>query len=174
MNALRRFISWLRRCRLRLFGTSSVVVVPGVDCAHAVAVDPEATLRRLVLAVGDPERFAEILASFCAGCSTAILAEAAFTLAGIALDFDQADDDQPLPCTCENPTPPQIVAMRLLLAHDSRDDTVLGATLGEVCASCMPAVLVASTRAQAITLTDVSPAWRPRVERVLLQLLDEQ
>lgn len=170
----RRFVLWLRVLFFRRAG--SVVVVPGAECAHDA--DPDVLMRRLLRAVNDPQSFAEVLAGFgnCRGCSMGVVAQLVYTLAGLLLDQDQDVDDQSIEsCTCDHPAIPEIVAMRLVLTLDAEDDAVLGMTLGQVanCTSCMLAVLVASTRAQAITLNDVSPAWRPVFERHLLRLLDQ-
>ncbi len=173
MTWLRQALSWLAVLFSR---PSRTAVVPRAKCAHDV--DPDVLMRRLLRAVNDPPSFAETLAGFgnCRGCSIGVVAQLVYTLAGLMLDQDQDVDDQAIEsCTCDHPAIPEIVAMRLVLSLDAEDDAVLAMTLGQVvnCPSCMLAVLVASTRAQAITLNDVSPAWRPAFERHLLRLLDQ-
>ena len=149
--------------------------MPGVECDHDT--DSRALMLQLLRAVPNPAKFAEILSGFvnCPGCSTAAVSQFAYELAGIVWDSEQQDDDQSPLCTCEHPVSPEVYALRLVLAADSQDDTVLGMTLSQLahCPSCMLAALVASTRAQADVLNAASPAWRPVLEHRLLTLLDD-
>lgn len=173
---LRRAIAWLRRLAMLLSRREPVFSVAVAECAHDA--DPEALLRRLLLAVGDPQRFGEVLAGFtnCRGCSTAVLAQSIYTMAGMLLG-DQDVDDQLAgpPCGCDHRVRPEVIAMRLALAFDSDDSDALGMTLGQVldCENCVFSVILALVRANVTILDDTRLSWRPALERRLLFLLDQ-
>lgn len=165
----RRFRSWLARL---ISPTVRVEATPGTECDHSV--DPEATMHRLVAAVVDPLKFAAVLGEFsdCTGCSMAVLANLACTLAGIAV-VDQADDE-PAEYECEHASlNPEIIALRLVLAREAKDGTVLGSTLGEIdqCPHCVGSVFLCLLNAHTAILDNTGVDWAPLVEKRLALLL---
>jgi hypothetical protein len=171
MNWLRHCASWLRRV---FRPDARVVVVPGAECAHDH--DHEAVLRRLVLAVNDPQKFAEVLAQFadCCGCFSAVLVEAVYEMAGLVLDFDP-DAGSPFPCACEHPVVPEAMSLRLALSFDSDDEEALRMALGQIleCRACMLEVIMSLTKANVSILDSTKVSWRPMLERQLLAVLDD-
>jgi len=155
-------------------------MVPGDACVHDV--DAGLTLRRLLLAVADPERFAAELARFgdCRACSAAVLVQACYELAGLVLDCEDSDqlaDDEE---GCGHAVSAEAVAMRLVLSYSSGGDPdgdpdTLSVILAEIagCTSCLISVVMALTNANVAILDGTHRSWRPVVERRLLALLDE-
>jgi hypothetical protein len=162
---------WRRR-------VSAVVSVPVAgDCAHDQ--DAQALLLRLLVAVNDPGRMQNEVARLagCQACSTVVLVQAVYELAGLVLDQGKDTDDQPSePSRCDHrAVVPEVVALRLALAYDVDNGDVLTKTLQEIwgCPSCVLDVLMSLVRANVSILDDTKVEWQPLLERRLLTILDE-
>lgn len=172
--------SWRRRLADWISpDTSGASVIPGESCTHLV--DAEAAMLRLLAAVNDPAKFADVLVGFarCPSCAAALIAQIVYTLAGAAMDEDIDPQDidpdiDTLPCLCTSPVPAEVWGMRLVLAF-AADEHTLGHAMGQLmaCPNCLVAAIFSITHANVALLNGTGLSWRPLIQRNLLAALDD-